>query len=278
MKAALLTYEGFDYSAPQTVDLLSGGTGWRAAWETQVSSSQYQVNSTTPLTYGSLQTTGNYTNGGGGFNSTGRRVDTQFGGVWDTAGYVSDPFLIGQLDQGNVWGSFLLRRDGNVPNWDNLEVTFNRNNTPWFSDTASQSLRISAVESQFSAQAGTGSATDITTSALGETLLFVVKWELSLTVGQNNIYLWVNPASLGGSDLNTATATWSATGLNTEQARWQSIKFYSGSNSSGTSLDELRFGTDYASITPIPEPTTALLGLAALAGLAVTRRRRNSHS
>jgi MYXO-CTERM domain-containing protein len=50
-----------------------------------------------------------------------------------------------------------------------------------------------------------------------------------------------------------------------------------GGGSTG-SYDEIRIGTTYASVTPIPEPTTALLGLTGLAALAVTSRRRNSRS
>jgi hypothetical protein len=274
VKAQLLTYEGFNYAANQSIHSLSGGTGWSGGWDTQIGSAQYQVISSSPLTYGSLQTTGNYINGGSGFDGTGRKLATQNGSVWHNAGRVSDPFDAQQLDQGVVWGSFLLRRNANNPNWDNLQVTFHDSNTVWASGPSNESLRIQAVQNQFTASNKNNPATNITTSALGETLFFVVKWELSLTAGQNNIYLWVNPnpSTLGGADLDTSTATWQATGLNTEDARWKSFKFISGSATSATSLDEIRFGTSYASVTPIPEPSTyALIGLG-LAALFTLRR------
>jgi hypothetical protein len=275
VKAQLLTYEGFNYSPNQTLDDLNGGTGWHEAWDSQNNNTQYQVSSTTQLTYGSLQTTGNYTNGGGGFDNTGRRVATSFGSVWDNAGRVSDPWTNQYLDQGVVWGSFLLRRDADVPNWDPLSVAFHRNNTPWNNTSANESLRIQAVGSQFQATSyNNGNFANIATSNLGDTLLFVIKWELSLTAGQNNIYLWVNPnqSTFGGADLHTNTATWSATGLDTDEARWKSFSFHSGHTTSATSLDEIRFGTSYASVTPIPEPSTyALIGLG-LAALFTLRR------
>jgi hypothetical protein len=273
VKAQLLTYEGFNYAANQSIHSLSGGTGWSGGWDTQGSSAQYQVISSSPLTYGSLQTTGNYTNGGG-YNGTGRKLATSNNSVWHNAGRVSDPWTNQYLDQGVVWGSFLLRRDANNPNWDNLQVTFHDSNTVWASGPSNESLRIQAVGNQFTASNKNNSATNITTSALGETLFFVVKWELSLTAGQNNIYLWVNPnpSTFGGADLQTSSATWQVTGLNTEGARWKSFKFYSGSATSATSLDEIRFGTSYASVTPIPEPSTyALIGLG-LAALFTLRR------
>jgi hypothetical protein len=275
VKAQLLTYEGFNYSPNQNLDALNGGSGWAAAWDSQNDNTQYQVSSTAPLTYGTLQTTANYVYGGNTFETTGRIVATSSGSVWANAGRVSDPFSLQQLDQGVVWGSFLLRRDADVPNWNYLDVAFHRGGIPWANDSSNESLRIRAVGSQFEAMSyNNGNLANIATSALGDTLLFVIKWELSLTAGQNNIYLWVNPnqSTLGGADLATNTATWSATGLNTEEARWRSFKFYSGNTASATSLDEIRFGTDYASVTPIPEPSTyALIGLG-LAALFTLRR------
>jgi hypothetical protein len=282
-QAALLTYESFDYSAGN-VHTQNGGTGWGAAWDTQQSNTNYQVATTSPLTYGTLTTGGNYLTGGGGFDRTGRRLDTGFGSVWDTSGRVSDPFGSGgfgqQLDQGTVWASFLVRRNVATASWDGLDIRFHNSSIAWNANDANSSLTVSydATNSNWQASSiNNGNSAALANSALGNTMLIVVKFELSLTAGQNNIYLWQDPGTLGGTDLSVSSAAWSATGLNTADARFRSLSFYSGSAGGATSLDEIRFGTSYADVTPgaIPEPSAfaALAGLAAL-GLTATRRRR----
>ncbi|MEI7851077.1 MAG: PEP-CTERM sorting domain-containing protein [Kiritimatiellales bacterium] len=69
------------------------------------------------------------------------------------------------------------------------------------------------------------------------------------------IHLWVNPVSLGGSAPGTATATLSLTDFSFDTFRIQS------GGTEKLDVDELRFGTTYADVTPlaIPEPATALL-------------------
>jgi hypothetical protein len=283
LHAQLLTHESFTY-ANGNVHTANGGTGWASGWGTQQNASNYQVQSASPLSYGQLTTSGSYLTGGGGFDRTGRQIATNAFSPWDNAGRVSNawgsqPFGP-QIDQGTVWASFVVRRNANVASWDSMDIAFHTQAIGWFSSAANTSLSISYDTTNGNWRAASnnnGNQAALANSALGDTVLFVAKFELS-TTGANNIYLWLNPSpgSLGGSDLSVASASWSALNLTTEQARFRSISFYSGSAANATSLDEIRLGLTFADVTPaIPEPSSfaALAGLGVL-GMAATRRRR----
>jgi hypothetical protein len=279
LHATIITYDGFDYTSGDDINGQNGGTAWNGAWNVNTGSSA-TVQSSSPLSYGSLVTTGNYVQGNG-YQKVGRKVNEQFLGPWDTAGYISNPFGLNQLDQGTVWASLLIRRDKDVGAFEGLSVYFHQDFTgnSGLPSNSPVHFSIDNTDQSWQVQNMGGTQTQLSTSAIGDTNLLVVKFELSLTAGANNIYLWLNPsfASLGGADLNVATADWSATGLNTADARFRSFAVETGGGSTG-SYDEIRFGTTYASVTPIPEPSTAFLIVAGLAALALTRRRRTSRS
>ena len=105
--------------------------------------------------------------------------------------------------------------------------------------------------------------TSITTVSNATGFLVV---QLDSTAGKIN--LWVNPTSLGGS-APTATATLSLTDFSFDTFRIQS------GGTEKLDVDELRFGTTYADVTPltIPEPATISL-IAFIGGLSLLIRRR----
>lgn len=278
--ATLITYEGFDYSTGP-LDDNNGGTSWKEPWDVQSNNTQYNVSDSSPLSFGSLVTNGNYMNGGGSFTNAGRRVLANFLSDWDNAGRVSAPFLDEALDQGVVWGSFLLRINSDITSWDNMIITFQGdNNIPWDQTTANGARIVTTGggTKTFEIKEGSAGSTVTTgiTAATGTTYLFVTKWELSLTAGANNFYLWIfdNPSNvtLGGSDLLTGTADASLTGLNTEDLRFKNWAFYLDNAVDRISVDELRLGTTFASVTPVPEPATAAMLLGG-AGFLILRRR-----
>ncbi|GAB4250616.1 MAG: hypothetical protein OHK005_17630 [Candidatus Methylacidiphilales bacterium] len=274
--ATLITYDGLDYTSGDNLHGSSGGSGWGTNWDNQSGLSSNITVSSPGLSYGSLVVGGNAVTTNS-FDSTGRRLDVSFTGAWDGAGFVSDPFVDQQIDQGNVWGSFLARRNAATATWDGgPQFSLHRNNISWFTDTASSALQITwnATSNVWVASSG-ASSTNLTGSGLGDTVLFVFKLELSLTPGANNIYVWMDPTGLGGADLLTSTADASFTGLDTADARFKAFRAYGGgSATNATTFDEVRFGTTFASVTPIPEPSTyVLLGLG-LGTLWWLRRRK----
>ena len=99
-------------------------------------------------------------------------------------------------------------------------------------------------------------------------VLSLLVFRIDFLGGSENINLYVNPT------LGTEPATASATTTKTNQLNVDSFRIQSADP--GT-LDELRFGTTYADVTPfaVPEPASAALVLLGGAGMvAVIRRRR----
>ncbi|MEI7535281.1 MAG: Ig-like domain repeat protein, partial [Verrucomicrobiae bacterium] len=240
-------------------------TQWFAAWSVQNGdNSNYTVQNSTPLTFGSLVTSsdGKYLDGGGGFLQMGRRLPTGYQSIWDANGSVSDPFTAGQIDRGTVWVSFLLRVNSSITSWDSAKIGFNSSPTP-YQFSGSTGLQIATVNgnSSWGVRLGdNGTASTLGSVSVGSTVFVVIKFELSTTAGANNAYVWMfsnsSAANLGGADLNTGTAMASITGKNTADLRFKAIGFYLDNAANRVDVDEIRFGTSYASVSPVPAATT----------------------
>lgn len=279
---AAITYSGFD-AVVGSADGVSEGSGWGGVWDNQDDNSNYTIASGSPLVFGDLLTSGNYMNGGGGFQSAGRRFDTGFGSAWDLAGAVSDPFSAGtgqaNIDTGTVWASMLVRVNSSITSWDSVTFQFHSQNIPWNANSAN-GLAIRSNGGAWGIATGTGSS--FTSSGIapvvGDTALLITKFELNAS-GANNAYFWViaNPASvtLGGTDPAVGTANASIVGATTDQLKFKSLHLYLDNSNNRVSVDEIRLGQTFASVTPVPEPSTyaaiAALGVLALAWL---RRRQ----
>lgn len=107
-------------------------------------------------------------------------------------------------------------------------------------------------------------------------MLIVFKLEMNAgrTVGAN-VYeigsLFVNPL-IGQSEPGVAPIAQMEVNL----PRLNTIGFTSGFSGTEFIFDELRIGSTYADVTPVPEPTSLLLLSTAGAVLAGSRRRRKA--
>jgi hypothetical protein len=95
--------------------------------------------------------------------------------------------------------------------------------------------------------------------------LFVVKFDLSAAAASDSVTVWLNP-TLGGVGDPTGGIAVSGVDL-----AWNTLMF-SDYDGNSAAWDEVRWGTDFNSVTTIPEPTSALLG--SFGVLALLRRRR----
>ena len=102
----------------------------------------------------------------------------------------------------------------------------------------------------------------------------LAKLEVNYSGGADRVTYWVNASDLGSETGATstaiATASFDTFAMDTN-SRIDRLFVVSNKWSSSFFWDETRFGTDFVSVTAVPEPTT--LALFALAGTAVLARR-----
>ena len=124
----------------------------------------------------------------------------------------------------------------------------------------SQALRLrTAGQSEYSS----GSSPNL---ALNTTYLIVLSYDF----GTSTASLWLNPTSLGGA-APTATESITGAGVVTSIAN---VGFKAQSTTGDFLIDNLRIGTTWADVTPVPEPSTfALMGLGVLGLISSARRR-----
>jgi hypothetical protein len=272
-----LAYSGLDGVANGSIQGANDGTGWDTPWDTQNATDFYSVDDSSPLSYGSLQTSsgGEHISGGNNFTSLGRRLDLSNGGVFQSAGYVSNTSGTNiEIDQGGVlWFSTLIRRDGNAGR---LTLGFRDNtNTPWTPpDTGNLLIQTTSGGAWF---LGDGSTTSSTgkSPVNGTADFLALRFDMNGT--NSSAHLWVNPAttSLGGPDLALGTADASLLGLDVADIKFRNIHMRLGSGTGEGSVDEIRFGETYASVSPIPEPSSFILVGLALIGFIAMRSRKN---
>lgn len=107
-----------------------------------------------------------------------------------------------------------------------------------------------------------------------ETVFAVLKLTFSTTTGSDSVRLWINPSNLADEALSSNYVE--LTGLNFSNNIINNFRFAAFSGTSQSYWDELRVGSSWADVTPIPEPSTyALLGLSGLALATYRLRRRN---
>jgi len=219
---------------------------------------------------GNLQTTANSS----GYTHTHAALDNKYIS-WKHGGSVSN---------GGLFMSFLL----NVP-------TTNGMQTSWSNDSDIMGLRsttgsnviglrangsggyeIAVAERQSDLANGPGDAqtSDAITLTAGLTYLVVVGADDVTDSGVGSFEMWVNPTVLGGAAPTADTAGQWRTGT---AANNNSLKLGDIDTNTGTAtvlLDDIRIGTTFGDVTPVPEPATVgMLGLGALVALLARRIR-----
>ena len=261
LHGATIAYEGFDYSAG-SLNSNNGGSGWDGAWK----SGDWEA-SATGLSYGSLVTTG-----GSAVTTGNNSGDTHFRDLSTTAqGFVED--------SDTFWLSFLIesRSEDGTPGSYGVSLYEGGSEKTMQGLIGQAGGGTSDLSTGYDGTSGNGWDSNVNTAqgpgGGSTTYLFVT--EFDMVNGEATHY--VNPTGLGGSSptgsLATTTFTIPITEWNTDNIRLG--QFNSSTDGSNYSIDEIRFGDDFASVTPIPEPgTLALMGIFLGAALMVTIKRR----
>lgn len=252
VRAALIVYDGFDYTASTAIAGQNGGTGFAGGWSSATAYQSFSTISSGSLSYGgtaALPTSGN----------SGQLS------VPNALNYPDITRNFSPITTGDLWVSFL---------------TFTSNPNAGYAGLRLQDGTLANYGSTSLIFAGDGGgvakfelgANNFSVAAVTSNQVYL------LTVRVQNIGSGSSPISLFlNDDFTTPILT---TSRNIAQVG--GLDFIAGPNGyndgSGNftaGIDEIRVGTTLADVSAIPEPTA--LGLLGIAGLAlVSRRRRQS--
>lgn len=238
VSATLLAYEGFDYDPGTGAIATGGGTGWLGNWD---SSPDFTIGAT-GLSQGSLQVSGRAATGpeSGSFDSSRQFSSINSGSLWFSFLITSAP---------GSYTKLMLRNTGFAsPVYVGVE--------PWESSIH------------------TGNSFDALNIGTRNQQYFIIgriDFDAGDTPGNEAARVWVvtAPTSPSADAPSDASATFTDTDVG-DLGTLNRVRLHLSDPNS--SIDEIRLGTTYADVVPVPEP--AAVTLFAIAGLVCCRRRR----
>ncbi len=246
-QATLIAYDGFDYTASQSVAGLAGGTGWSGAWGSVAGGA---ISVTSPgSTYSGLNTTGNGVT------------------VTPASGLTSSSRSFATINSGTVYFSVLV--DNTNGGTRVLGMRLFNNST----EVASIGMPNGVGTWSMWLFGNTVRSSTISTVSDVPTLL-VLRVDFNVTGYNERIRLYVNPTP-GAAEPVTASAEYTGDAI----AAINKIDLIAGySNGVQTTtvgtFDEVRIGTAWGDVTPqaVPEAASAAV-LGAFAGATLLARR-----
>jgi hypothetical protein len=256
-QAELLVYEGFDYEAGANVVGQTGGDGWEDPWVLNAGTSSPTTDAAS-LESGLLQTAGGAASWTGSDRTRITRNTVDLSDYYDVGDTLYASFLASNTGSyeykyffGDVGGG-----DGigwSTSHWSGSQWTAHTGAGGGLDADPNDEVETTPVSSSVD-------ASDMNLFVMQFTVTAVASGE-ARTVDLN---YWINPESLGGAaPAPDASFTGVSVNLDADETYF--------SEDPGAFLDEIRIGTTFADVTPIPEPAT--LALLSLGGLAMIRRR-----
>lgn len=264
-RATLIAYDGFeDYTTDAALNTGASGTGWSTNWSSVTAVKV--VSPASPITY---------TNGAVTINGSTRSAE-----VADPAGNngvaldnaASRSFT---AQTGTVYFSFLFRVESGAGADDFIQFSLNNDTSITNSGSIGDLSNVSGTNLFASRIGGISGGTSVnsTTSATGATTFFLVGKISKTSAGNyNRMELFVNPATL--TEPGVVSATQNADS-GTAAISYFTLRISNIETDDQYRFDELRIGTTWADVVPVPEPSAcaALAGGLALMAAALRRRR-----
>ena len=250
-----LAYEGFNYVNNLPLHNQFGGVGWAERWEVQnnnISVPGFTGASSSPMSYGSLLSFGNYVVGGNSYLTIGRRLNLTNGGPFTP--FLNGSGRIGQAGT-SLYMSVLLRKEYNNSQMV-AAMLQGGNNTPWVTNqnpraavgyfgTASE---IAGIK-YWSLSVNNSVFISNVPITIGATTLLVMR--IDFGNGTHTVSFWANPVTIA-ANMPTSNLTQTITGTLQFNAFAASLGYSNGQ----ASIDEIRIGSSYECVTP--DNTTAI--------------------
>jgi len=252
--AAVSVYEGFAYPTDSVLNGQSGGEGFTGPWD-DLSSGDINTISGTGLTYGALQTAG------------GSLLLGSPGGDEIQRSFTPIPAVNGNTE----WIGFLLRFDeAKGPLNTGIAISLTVGGALGSGDAPRIGVFTNEEnENVFGVTHWYGDPVFSTVPFLeGVTYLVVTSIEWN-TTGTETLSLFINPDL--GSIPTSPVLTRDDIDIETNQL--QSLTVFGWDVIPGWYMDEIRIGSSFSDIVPIPEPVTGLLVLVGLTAIGFRRRR-----
>lgn len=251
-------YEPFDYTVTPLHNV--GGTpsfGFTGNWQVENTNSPgYAVEGQASLTFSQLGTTGRYMTGGNTYQTCGRSLDTVVSFLpWKRT---SDS-MIGK-DGSTLWFSYLarpLKTNASMKfSLDDGGTVFHDNNGPLRIQQSGGVWRLALMNNTILAPS--------TVAVVANSTYFIVaRLDFGAT---DTVTLYVNPA-LGSNPPVSASASATTTNAN---FRFNELQLNPGSAAGDGQFDELRFGTSWQSVIPVPSLPVAPVSFLPLPGSYAT--------
>ena len=243
LRAALLTYEDFNYAPTSDLSTVgAGGFGWAGSWQ------DVNGNGVVRVDAGNLTPTGASAglalSGQRGFcpgtDRAGRWLDTSSTGPFGSRGYLDSLGRIG-ADGKTIYVSFLMQPDGTTYFY---EFEFHRGNV-------GDSGRIAGIGNDVNGGVNVNLRAPNDTQTLigaGDTAVNFYVVRIDFKAGNDDVRVYRNPA------LGTEPATPTLTKLAAADMSFDGLAFASWLNSRMVAIDEIRIGETYADVTPLAAP------------------------
>jgi hypothetical protein len=243
-----MVYDGLDGETAAINDQYTGW-GWGDSWYTQNDDADptgYRRHAD-GLTYLSLATAPGCLVGGKSYLSLGRRLDvgsaSPLSDVSDANGLLGKPGA-------RIWLSFLVRRD--TTDTSELRVVWHNNPISWYMNapgisfgTFGSTSTVNGVQHWTLRLGGTSYWDTGVPVTRGESVFVVMR--VDFAADATAVACYVNPTSLGGPPPSQPTVS----GQVAPGIALRSLHFYGGNDRETATLDEIRLGSTYASVTPV---------------------------